>query len=164
MAGIPNVPQDPSFTGGLNAQGVSGFTQFGEQGTNPQSNNPTQANPKINYTWIRGHHSLKVGYEYGWLSQAISDFHPKFGQDTYAGSFSSEASPTTAQAANHADFIFGARSNYQLNAPNEVNYLRFWHMGYIQDDRKALPSLTLNLGLRYEFMSPNYEQDNKFII
>jgi hypothetical protein len=162
LAGIPNVPQDPAYTGGLNAQAVSGFTQFGEQGTNPQFNNPTQANPKVNYTWVKGHHSLKVGYEYGWLSQAISDFHPKFGQDTYAGSFSSAGSSTTAQAANLTDFLFGARSNYQLNAPNEVNYLRYWHMGYVQDDWKALPSLTLNIGLRYEFMSPNYEQDNKF--
>jgi len=162
LAGIPNVPQDPAYTGGLNAQAVSGFTQFGSQGTNPQFNNPTQANPKVNYTWVRGHHSLKVGYEFGWLSQAISDFHPKFGQDTYAGSFSSAGSATTAQAANLADFLFGARSNYQLNAPNEVNYLRYWHMGYVQDDWKALPSLTLNIGLRYEFMTPNYEQDNKF--
>jgi len=162
LAGIPNVPQDPTYTGGLNAQSVSGFTQFGEQGTNPQFNNPTQANPKVNYTWIRGHHSLKVGYEFGWLSQAISDFHPKFGQDNYAGSFSSAGTATTAQAANLTDFLFGARSNYQLNAPNEVSYLRYWHMGYIQDDWKALPSLTLNLGLRYEFMSPNYEQNNKF--
>ncbi|QHN05105.1 hypothetical protein FTO74_18450 [Granulicella sp. WH15] len=169
LAGIPNVPQDPTYTGGLNAQGVSGFTQFGEQGTNPQFNNPTQANPKVNYTWVHGHHSLKVGYEFGWLSQAISDFHPKFGQDTYAGSFSSYSPPpgtpgssSTAQAANLTDFLFGARSNYQLNAPNEVNYLRYWHMGYVQDDWKPLPNLTVNIGLRYEFMSPNYEQDNKF--
>ncbi len=162
LAAIPNVPQDPSYTGGLNAQIVSGFTQFGEQATNPQFNNPTQANPKVNYTWVKGRHSLKIGYEYGWLNQAISDFHPKFGADTYAGSFSSAGPSTTAQAANLADFLFGARSNYQLNAPNEVNYERYWHMGYIQDDWKALPSLTLNLGLRYEFMSPNYEQDNKF--
>lgn len=162
LAGIPNVPQDPSYTGGLNAQGVSGFTQFGEQATNPQFNNPTQANPKVNYTIIKGHHSFKLGYEFGWLAQAISDFHPKFGADTYAGSFSSAGGATTAQAANLTDFLFGARSNYQLNAPNEVNYLRYWHMGYVQDDWKALPSLTLNLGLRYEFMSPNYEQSNKF--
>ena len=162
LAGIPNVPQDPGYTGGLNAQSVSGYTQFGEQATNPQFNNPTQANPKINYTFIKGHHSLKVGYEFGWLSQAISDFHPKFGSDIYAGSFSSAGATTTAQAANLTDFLFGARSNYQLNAPNEVNYLRYWHMGYVQDDWKATPALTINLGLRYEFMSPNYEQDNKF--
>ena len=161
LAGIPNVPQDPAYTGGLSAQAVSGFTQFGEQGTSPQYNNPTQANPRVNYTWIKGRHSLKVGYEYGWLSQAISDFHPKFGEDIYAGSFSSAGSATTAQAANLTDFLFGARSNYQLNAPNEVNYLRFWHAGYLQDDWKALPKLTLNLGLRWEFMSPNYEQNNK---
>ncbi|QEE31500.1 hypothetical protein FTW19_21865 [Terriglobus albidus] len=161
LAGIPNVPQDPAYTGGLSPQSVSGFTQFGEQGTNPQFNNPTQANPKVNYTWIRGRHSLKVGYEFGWMSQAISDFHPKFGSDTYAGSFSSAGSATTAQAANLADFLFGARSNYQLNAVNEVNYLRYWHMGYLQDDWKPLPSLTVNLGFRYEFMTPNYEENNK---
>jgi hypothetical protein len=161
LAGIPNVPQDPSYTGGLNTQNVSGFTGFGEQATNPQFNNPTQANPKVNYTWIKGHHSLKVGYEYGWLNQAISDFHPKFGTDTYAGSFSSTTG-STAQAANLTDFLFGARSNYQLNAVNEVNYERFWHMGYVQDDWKALHNLTINAGLRYEFMSPNYEQNNKF--
>lgn len=161
MAGIANVPQDPSYTGGLNTQSVSGFTQFGAQATNPQFTDPTQANPRMNYTWIKGRHSLKVGYEYGWMAQAISDFHPKFGSDTYSGAFSSAGSSTTSQAANLADFLFGARSNYQLNAPYEVNYLRFWHMGYVQDDWKPLSSLTLNLGLRYEFMSPNYEQDNK---
>ncbi len=163
LAGIPNVPQDPTQTGGLNTQSVSGFTAFGEQATNPQFTNPTQANPRVNYTWIKGHHSLKVGYEYGWLAQAISDFHPTFGSDTYAGSFSSAGSSTTPQAANLSDFLFGARNNYSLNAVAEVNYNRFWHAGYIQDDWKALKNLTLNLGLRYEFLSPNTEQNNKIL-
>jgi len=163
LAGIPNVPQDPSYTGGLNTQSVTGFTQFGEQSTSPQFTNPTQANPKVNYTWIKGKHSLKAGYEFGLLLQAISDFHPKFGSDTYSGQYSSAGKTTTPQAANLADFLFGARSNYSLNAVNEVNYIRYWHMGYIQDDWKALSRLTINIGLRYEFMSPNYEQDNKLL-
>jgi hypothetical protein len=162
-AGIPNVPQDPALGGGLNTQSITGFSQFGTQSSALQFTNPTQANPKVNYTWIRGKHSLKVGYEYGWLAQAISDFHPKFGSDTYSGQYSSAGSATTVQAANLTDFLFGARSNYALNAPNEVNYLRFWHFGYIQDDWKALPKLTINAGLRYEFMSPYYEQNNNLL-
>jgi len=163
MAGIPNVPTDPSLGGGLNTQTVTGYSQFGTSSSALQFTNPTQANPKVNYTWIRGKHSLKVGYEYGWLAQAISDFHPKFGSDTYSGQFSSAGSATTVQAANLTDFLFGARSNYSLNAPNEVNYLRFWHFGYIQDDWKPLPKLTINAGLRYEFMSPFYEQNNNML-
>lgn len=173
LAGIPNVPQDPSYTGGLNTQSVTGFTAFGEQATSPQFTNPTQANPKVNYTWVVKNHSLKVGYEYGWLAQAISDFHPKFGSDAYAGQYSSATIPdpnnpaltitSTAQAANLTDFLFGARNNYSLNAPNEVNYLRHWHMGYIQDDWKVFRNLTVNAGLRYEFVSPNYEQHNQIL-
>lgn len=163
LAGIPNVPQDPALGGGLNAQIVTGFSQFGTQTSALQFTNPTQSSPKVNYTWVRGSHSLKVGYELGLLEQAISDFHPKFGSDTYSGQYSSTGSATTVQAANLTDFLFGARSNYALNAPNEVNYKRFWHFGYIQDDWKALPNLTINAGLRYEFMSPYYEQDNKIL-
>ncbi len=163
LAGVPNVPQDPALGGGLNAQIVTGFTQFGTQTSALQFTNPTQSNPKVNYTWVRGNHSLKVGYEFGLLEQAISDFHPKFGSDSYSGQYSSTGSATTVQAANLTDFLFGARSNYALNAPNEVNYKRFWHFGYIQDDLKALPNLTINAGLRYEFMSPYYEQDNQIL-
>jgi len=163
-AGITNanIPTNPAYTGGLNAQAVTGFSAFGEQTTNPQFTNPTQANPRVNYTFIKGRHSLKVGYEYGWLSQAISDFHPKFGDDIYAGAFSSTTG-STSQAANLTDFLFGARNNYSLNAYNEVNYLRYWHMGYVQDDWKILPKLTINLGLRYEFVTPNFEQNNQLL-
>lgn len=157
-----NIPTDPAYTGGLNAQAVSGFTAFGEQTTNPQFNDPTTTNPRINYTWAKGHHSLKAGYELGIMTQAISDFHPKYGSDIYSGAFSTTAG-STSQAANLTDFLFGARNQYSLNNYNEINYQRFWHFGYIQDDWKALPNLTINAGLRYEFMSPNYEQNDAML-
>jgi len=160
------------YSGGLNSQIVNGFTQFGEQTTNPQFTNPTQWNPKVNYSWVRGHHTLKVGYEFAWMDQAISDFHPKFGSDSYAGAFTSTtaipsngttAVTTTKQAAGLADFLFGARNTYSLNNIAEVNYQRYWHMAYFQDDWKLSPKLTLNLGVRYEFFSPNFEQENKIL-
>lgn len=175
---IPNAPNDPSINGGLNTQSVTGFAQFGRQSTNPQFTNPYLANPKINYTFLRGRSSFKVGYEYGYLEIAISDFHPQFGADTYGGQFSraigsvpatgscpagEKVCPTDAahlQAYNLADFIFGARNNYQLNNLAEINYERRWHMGYFQDDYKATDKLTFNLGLRYELVTPNWEQNN----
>ena len=173
QAGITgaNIPTDPAYSGGLNSQAVTGFTAFGEQTTNPQFNYPTQSNPRVNYTFVKGHHSLKVGYEYGYMTQAISDFHPKYGADVYSGAFSTVATASipsgdaasTSQAANLTDFLFGARNNYSLNAYNEANYQRYWHMGYVQDDWKALSHLTVNIGLRYEFVSPNYEQNNNML-
>ncbi len=53
--GITNgVPTDPSIVRDLNAQSVSGFTQFGAQPSSPQFQNPTIYNPKANFTWVRG--------------------------------------------------------------------------------------------------------------
>jgi hypothetical protein len=33
-------------------------------------------------------------------------------------------------------------------------------MGYFQDDLKVSDRLTFNLGLRYELVTPNWEQNN----
>jgi hypothetical protein len=162
---IPNIPNDATINGGLNTQSVTGYSQFGRQSTNPQFTNPYLANPKVNYGFLKGRNSFKVGYEYGYLEIAISDFHPQFGADTYAGQFSRSTAAQASdvvhrQAYNLADFLLGARSHYELNNLAEINYERRWHMGYIQDDYKASDKLTLNLGLRYELVTPNYEQHN----
>jgi hypothetical protein len=174
---IPNIPSDPSINGGLNSQAVTGFSQFGRQTTNPQFTSPYVANPKVNYGFLKGRNSFKVGAEYGYLNEAISDFHPQDGEDFYAGQFS-RATPSTAngtaanpsnptnpdilheQAYNLADFLVGARNSYQLNNLATIQYERRWYMGYVQDDYKFNNKLTFNLGLRYELVTPNWEQNN----
>ena len=50
MAGIPGLPTDPQVVRSLNVQSVSGFSQFGNQGSNPQYQNPYIFNPKVNFT------------------------------------------------------------------------------------------------------------------
>jgi hypothetical protein len=161
---IPNVPTDPSLTGGLDTQTVSGYSAFGRQTSNPQFTYPYLANPKVNYSFQEGRHSLKVGFEYGYLNQAISDFHPQFGESFYQSQFSRgpAASATDAahiQAYNLADFLTGARNSYQLNNLAVVEMERRMYMAYIQDDYKVNDRLTLNLGLRYEFVTPYWEQN-----
>ena len=109
-----------------------------------------------------GRHSLKFGYEYQHINTEIEDYHPKYGQDAYSGQFSRPSTITTANNIyNLADFLFGARSQYQLASFFLPQYRQRMHFGYVQDDFTVSSKLTLNLGLRYEFATPQYEADNQ---
>ena len=158
---IPNAPVDPRFTGGVYTQNVNGYTAFGVQSSNPQFQNPFVWNPKFNYTKLLGKHSLKAGYEYQRIETDIDDFNPKMGSDSYSGRFSQVAGTPTNDAQFMADFLFGARSQYQLNNAVIMNYRQQMHFFYLQDDWKITRKLTLNLGLRYEFATPQYEAANR---
>ncbi|MDQ2946265.1 MAG: TonB-dependent receptor [Acidobacteriota bacterium] len=165
--GIGGLPTDPLIAGGVNSQGVGGFSQFGRQTSNPQFQNPYNLNPKINYSKFIGRHSLKAGYEHQHLETAIDDFNPVYGLDTYGGQFSRPAGANQASAANLveaynlADFLVGARSSYELNNFAIVNQKQRMHFGYVQDDWKVSTKLTLNIGLRYEFATPQWVDNYK---
>ncbi|MGA2718971.1 MAG: carboxypeptidase regulatory-like domain-containing protein, partial [Candidatus Acidiferrales bacterium] len=58
------LPTTASLQGGINSQNISGFSQLGRQTSNPQFQNPTSFDPKVNYSLIRGRHSIKMGYEF----------------------------------------------------------------------------------------------------
>jgi hypothetical protein len=166
LVGIPNIPTDKRVAGSLNSISVSGFDQFGRQGSNPQFQNPFSVNPRLNWSKIAGRHTLKVGYEYLWLDTAIDDFNPAYGNFQYNGNFSKMSGSTLpaalqTQSYGLADFLIGAPSHYELNNIAVVDYHQFMHFLYVQDDWKVSPSLTLNLGLRYEFASPQWVADNR---
>ncbi len=160
--GITGLPTDARFAGGLTEQGVSGLTTWGRQNSNPQFQDPSVLNPRINYSWVRGRQSIKTGYEYQAINTRIDDFNPKYGRDSYGGQFSRPAGVTASDPAtyNLADFMFGARSAYSIINPFIANLRQRMHFGYLQDDFKVDRRLTLNLGLRYEFATPQWEKDN----
>lgn len=160
--GIPGLPDKPEVGGGLTRQGVSGFNAFGRQDSNPQFQNPFTINPKVNFSKVLRRHSLKAGYEYQRIDTDILDFNPQYGSDAYAGQFSRPANVTASNNIyNLADFIFGARSAYSLNNAVVLNYRQRMHFAYLQDDFKVNSKLTLNLGVRYEFATPQYEDKNR---
>jgi hypothetical protein len=166
------LPTDPLVVRTLNQQSVTGFSQFGAQSSNPQFQNPTVYNPKINFTWIKGKHSMKYGYEYQAVNTELNDFNPSYGADIYAGQFSRPLDPITGQpvavandaptqqARNLADFLMGNRSEYQLTTYAVVHLRQRYNFMYFQDDFKVSPKLTVNAGLRYEIVTPQYEKDN----
>ena len=110
---ITGLPTDPRITGGLPAQLISGFSDLGRQATNPQWQYPEVFNPKINYTWVVGKHSLKTGYEFQHIQTEVQDVNPLYGRDEYSGRFSRPVGSTsTDNRYNLADFMLGLRSTY----------------------------------------------------
>jgi hypothetical protein len=161
LYGIPGLPTDPSITGGLNTQNISGYTSYGRDYTSPQWQDPLVFNPKVNYSRIVGRHTVKIGYEYQGIHTWMNDFNPAYGQDIYTGQFTNPTPTKSNSIYNLADFLLGARSTYQLTNQTTANLRQWMDFGYIQDDFKVSPQLTLNLGLRYEFATPQFERDNR---
>ncbi|MFN7623674.1 MAG: TonB-dependent receptor, partial [Acidobacteriota bacterium] len=163
LFGITGLPEGVGVRGGITPQDIGGLgTRIGRQSTNPQSQFPTTINSRLNMTFLAGRHSLKTGYEYAALNQQVDDTNPLYGIDNYGGGFSR---PTATVATNYlhnlADFFFGARNNYQLATQAVARMRQRFHYWYLQDDFKVNQRLTLNLGLRYELVTPVYDADNR---
>jgi hypothetical protein len=173
LFGIKGLPTTPDLTGGFNTQSPSGFTALGRQTSNPQFQNPTSWDPKLNYSKIIGRHSLKAGYEFSTIHTEILDVNPLYGQDVYAGQFSKPTCAQLGQAGgctvaadatsyNLADLIFGLPSQINQGSYTVVNLRQFVHSLYFQDDFRVTRKLTINAGLRWEFASPLFERDNNY--
>lgn len=115
-------------------------------------------------TWQRGRHLLTMGgqatrYQQNFTNAGNVGF---LGQFSYTGTYTANGNVKNAPGYGPADFVLGRIFNSQLADPLGNVGQRQWRIaGFFQDDYKILPTLTLNLGLRYEFDEPWYEQNNK---
>ena len=160
IPGLPTNSSDPGLAGGLNGQAIGGYTGFGRRGSTPQFQNPTVLNPKVNYAKTFSRHTAKFGYEHQSIHTEILDFSPQYGQDSYSGQYSAPSGAKADNIYNIADFLFGARSSYELTNTFVAQYRQRMDFFYAQDDWKVSNKLTLNLGARYEYGTPQWEDGN----
>jgi hypothetical protein len=121
-----------------------------------------------NFTWLKNRHTFKFGVQF--MRQQQNNFYP--GNDGSLGGFYYLGAGTS----NGATVTNGFRSNgyaaadFLLNRAGFISKggvagpvgMRQWRNAYfVQDDWKVSPTLTLNLGLRYEYSQPIYEVNNK---
>lgn len=174
--GVPN--------GNLGDAGTRGLAEFNMQGV-PGISQPDWVGYIVsntiavtdNFTWIKGNHSIKVGTN---LNHVVSVSADTIGGDNPRGAltfseamtsydgvgFDGGSNPDQAlavQPIGYPSFLLGkmtssARARFTKGAPYQTFWQNAW---YAQDDYKVLPSLTLNVGLRYELISRPVERHNR---
>jgi outer membrane receptor protein involved in Fe transport len=100
-----------------------------------------------------GAHSLKVGAIVSWLRPSPLFYPSPRGAYNYLGGYTNNA---------FADFLLGLPTTGSVGVGDPQLQARAWRVGaYIQDDWRASSRLTVNLGLRYEILTPPTEINNK---
>ena len=158
---FPAAPGTPIYPG-MNFYGpLSPGTNPGAYGTS----NSDSVNRKLgwvfdnNYLWIKGKHSFNIGWELRRTYQNDNECQQCAGNFNFSNN--STADPNFAKNGDlattgnsFASFLLGIVDSSDRQGTQEER-LRNWDVsGYIQDDIKLMPKLTLNVGLRYDVMVP----------
>ncbi len=136
-----NIVADP-INHGLPFIALTGFSGFGTSPILPAIRGSNVYQYGDNLTWIRGGHTLKFGGGFRNLQQPHVPVLFGRGQFVFQG---------FATGNSVADFLLGNPFVTIGAGKRPISYMSFHsYDGFVQDDWKVAPRLTLNLGIRYE--------------
>jgi hypothetical protein len=154
---IPGVRLDgPQFPGVPSTQ-VQGFASIGSPTNFPQERIDLTYQGADNVTYNRGKNAMKFGFDYRLFQTNRTQVSNGRGSFT----FNAQTSALTSGYA-MADLLLGLPTFTQRAPFNPRLYNRTsMYAGFVQDDWKVRPNLTLNVGVRYEYFAALYEKYNK---
>jgi outer membrane receptor protein involved in Fe transport len=161
--GITDLPTDPASFG-LPYFVVSDFSTVTDSPTLPQLQRDNLWQTSDAFSLTRGRHTLKTGFQ--WLHNQVNYEQSNMarGQYTFTGAFTQDLANPGATGDGFADFLIGLPQFTARTVGFSQAYLRQnSYASYFQDDWRITSSLTVNLGVRYEYFSPFTEARNHLL-
>jgi hypothetical protein len=171
--GIQGVSQQ-SENGGLPAFGIGGLQTLGSNAFLPSDEVSSTFQLTDDVTKILGKHTFKMGFE--WQHVKFSTLQPPWsrGEFDYSGLYTEIPgvggsstgraqfllTPTASTVPGGIDFVGGPSGNNDDGGSHNGIFLsnisltdngKNYYGGYVNDDIKLTPKLTVNLGVRYDF-------------
>ena len=158
--GITDLPADPASFG-LPYFVVSDFSTVTDSPTLPQLQRDNLWQTSDGFSVTRGRHTFKTGFQ--WLHSQVNYEQSNMprGQYTFTGAFTQDLANPGSTGDGFADFLIGLPQFTARTVGFSQAYLhQNSYAGYFQDDWRVSSSLTVNLGVRYEYYSPFTEARN----
>ncbi|MGI4854732.1 MAG: carboxypeptidase regulatory-like domain-containing protein [Janthinobacterium lividum] len=165
------IPRPASAKPGLyNGVPFLSFTNFASVSeTNPSDRLGSTISLSDVVSWRRGKHNFRFGFDGRRVHNDQIAGTNGIGQFVFTGLNTQRPSTGTSTDQSNtgnsfADFLLGAPQTSAIQAGTNKIYLRQWvYDGYVQDDYRLLPNVTLNTGLRYEYFAPLTEKFNRLV-
>ena len=151
--GLPTLSTDPRDAG-LSLISIAGYSPLGHEYNNPQESQSDTFQVSDTLTWMRGAHLFKLGGEwYGVRQFAYRDVQARgflqFLQQGYTGNAL-------------ADLLLGlpvVTGGARIDNPQNLR-AQSWSL-FAHDDWRAGTRLTVSAGLRYDYVSPPVDRDDR---
>src|SRR5262245_8948171 len=143
--GFPGITIDTFFGG-------SGLGRLGSPDFLPKFQHTNQFEFIDTLSWLRGDHNIKVGADIiAPMKNQYLDVPATRGALRFRNTFTGNAM---------GDYLLGYVSDLQISNIFVVDQRHQAQMFFFQDDWRATPRLSLNLGIRYDFITPALEASN----
>jgi hypothetical protein len=158
---VPGVPNNSSING-LTLFQPSGYQRIGEPGYTPTLSTTQEIQYSDTLSLVAGKHTIKLGPQVRFSQFNLFQVGQPRGRFSFSGEFTSSSPSAGDESGNGmADMLLGLPTTSVISTLTYFGNRQRTYGGFVQDDFKITRSLTLNLGLRYDYTTPIFESHDR---
>jgi Carboxypeptidase regulatory-like domain len=154
---IPGIPSNAKFPNTLPTFLVSGYQQLGSTMNTASNFHTSVSEVADSLTWLRGRHTLKMGFDARW--ERLDVIQPPYPTGSFTfNALGSDLPGVTNTGTPLASFLLGQVQSFSIDLQqSEIQERAHFQEYFIQDDWKVSNRLTINPGVRYTLNFPSTE-------